>query len=432
MRKISLLLLMAASAAGAGAWFVGRTGLEQENPRPKNTSVYVPNEIAANGIVEGQTPVIELRSELVGTIAAIHRRENEQVTKGCLLVELNNDTQKEQVAVAEAEVAVARAALVRLRNGEQPEKRKALADAELALKAMYEHAQAKLKRIQTVSDKGVGSADQLEDALYTLERVRAEYERAKSERALVEAPAREDEVLMAEARIRAAEARLALAKAELARTRLLAPSDGTVLQRFAEPGDMAGPASLHPILVLANLSRLRVRAFVEELDANRVQVGQPATITADGIPDKKFTGVVAQVLPRMGKRGIETNAPGEYRDIYHREVLIDLDPGQSLPVSLRVRVRIETRSTQPPATAAPSTSHPTGQGERSPKQMENNVAQPTEIRWNSLKNVTTIHWGWLTEWLPDLATTASSQSQSVAPPTAEVGVLAPAPREKGP
>jgi HlyD family secretion protein len=424
VRTISLLLLIAASAAGAGAWFIGRSGLEQEKLRPKKTSVYRPNEVAANGIVEGQTPVIELRSELVGTIAAIHYRENESVTKGSLLVELKNDTQREHVAVAEAEVAVAKAALTRLRNGEQPEKRKALADAELALKAMYEHAQAKLKRIQAVSDKGVGSADQLEDALYTLERVRAEYERAKSERALVEAPAREDEVLMAQARIRAAEARLALAKAELARTQLLAPSDGTILQRFAEPGDMAGPSSVHPILVLANLSRLRVRAFVEELDVNRVQVGQAATITADGIPEKKFSGVVTQVLPRMGKRGIETNAPGEYRDIYHREVLIDLDEGQALPVSLRVRVRIETRSPHPPAAEVPST----GQKNDPSKSTETFAAESGHQQWNFLDGLMKRS----QVWLPEKSTTAPPPAKAATTPNTVARATAPAPREKRP
>lgn len=351
MRKLFLLLLVGASTAGLGAWFVGRGGLDQEKPSAKKPSVYIPDVVAANGIVEGQTPVIDLRSELVGTIATIHRRENEPVKKGGLLVELTNETQKQQVAVAEAEVMVAKAELERLLNGERAEKRKVLADSEKALKAMFEQAQAKLKRIQDAVDKGVGSADHLEEALFTLERLRAQYEGAKSERALIEAPARADEICTAEARIKAAQARLALARAELARTRLLAPSDGTILQRFAEPGDMAGPASAQPILVLSDLSRLRVRAFIEELDAARVHLGQQALVTADGIPGQEFTGVVVQVLPRMGRRGIETNAPGEYKDIYHREVLIDLDEGQSLPVSLRVRVRIDTKTPQPKSAA---------------------------------------------------------------------------------
>lgn len=345
MRKLLILLLATGSLTGLGALYVGRTGLDLGEAGGRKSGLHVPEEVAANGIVEGVTPVIEIRSELVGTIGTIRYRENETVTKGSLLVELNNATQQQQVAVAEAEVAVAKAELDRLINGERPEKRKALADAEAALKAMFEHAEAKWKRAKGASDKGVGSADQLEEALFTYERLRAEYEKAKSERALVEAPARADEVAAAQAKIRAAQARLSLAHAELSRTRLTAPCNGTILQRFAEPGDMAGPATTHPILVLADLSRLRVRAFIEELDVARVRVGQPAVITADGLPDQKFTGVVTDVLPRMGRRGIETNAPGEYKDIYHREILIDLDDGQSLPVSLRVRARIDARPT---------------------------------------------------------------------------------------
>ena len=354
MRKLFLIVMAGVSVAGLGAWFVGHSGSDQGSSGSRKSGLYVPDEVAANGIVEGVTPVVELRSELIGTISAIQFRENQTVTKGSLLVELNNASQKEQVAVAEAEMSVAEADLQRLLNGERPEKRKVLADTEKGLKAEFDLAEAKWNRAKNAIDKGVGSSDEADAAYFNLQRLRAEYERAKSERALVEAPARADEVVSAKARINAASARLALARAELARTRILAPSNGTILQRFAEPGDMACPTSAQPILVLADLSRLRVRAFIEELDVARVRVGQRAVVTADGLPGEEFKGVVSRVLPRMGRRGIETDAPGEYKDIYHREVLIDLDAGQTLPVSLRVRVRIAAPEDEKASTALPA------------------------------------------------------------------------------
>jgi hypothetical protein len=61
----------------------------------------------------------------------------------------------------------------------------------------------------------------------------------------------------------------------------------------------------------------------------------------DGLADKQFTGTVTVVLPRTGKRSLQTDAPGEYRDLYFREVLIDLHAGDELMVNLRVKTRIK-------------------------------------------------------------------------------------------
>ena len=106
---------------------------------------------------------------------------------------------------------------------------------------------------------------------------------------------------------------------------------------------MASPTSAQPVLIIADLSKRRVRAFVEELDVARVEAGQAATVTADGLPGRTFTGKVAVVLPRMGKRAPQSDAPNEMKDLYYREVLIDLDAGEELPTNLRVQVRIQAR-----------------------------------------------------------------------------------------
>jgi hypothetical protein len=53
---------------------------------------------------------------------------------------------------------------------------------------------------------------------------------------------------------------------------------------------------------------------------------------------------VAVVVPRMGKRAPQSDAPNEMKDLYFREVLIDLDAGTELPTNLRVQVRIQARA----------------------------------------------------------------------------------------
>ena len=94
---------------------------------------------------------------------------------------------------------------------------------------------------------------------------------------------------------------------------------------------------------MSSVAKRRVRAFVEELDAARIRKGQQAVVSADGLPGREFTGAISLVLPRMGRRTPLTDAPGEYKDLYFREVLIDLDGGEELPLNLRVQTRIRVK-----------------------------------------------------------------------------------------
>jgi multidrug resistance efflux pump len=313
------------------------TGISEARPATFNLG-----EVATNGVVEGARPEVGLRPEIAGTIAAIHFRENQEVSKGTVLVELHNAPQKQQVALAQAQLSLEQAQLERLINGERPEKRKALARYVDAKKALYAKAKSDKERADKMNKKGAINAEDYDTARFKELNALADLKQAEAERDLVEAPAREDEVAAAKSRVAAAQAQLRLAQAELDKTYLKAPTTGRILQVYAEPGEMAGPNSSQPILVLADMSRRRVRAFVEELDVSRVKVGQVAMVTADGFPNREFMGKVAVVVPRMGKRSVQSDAPGEYRDVYFREVLIDLQSADDIVLNMRVRTRIVT------------------------------------------------------------------------------------------
>jgi multidrug resistance efflux pump len=336
--------LAVAMILGCLAGMIGKLALRAGSPASASgRHGSVPGgEVAANGVVEGARPEVALRPEVAGTIAAIPSRENHDVSEGDVLVELRNDSQKAQVAQAQSDLTLAQARLERLLNGARSERRKAAAAVANARKAMYLQAKAEYERSADLLRSRSISREQVDAAYYKMQRTQAEWQEARSEHALAVAPARADEVKAARAQVAAARARLQAAQAELAKTRLVAPFAGRVLQVFAEPGETAGPATAQPVLLLADLSRRRVRAFVEELDVARVRAGQKAVVTADGLPGVEFTGEVAATLPRMGKRAPQSDTPGEYKDVYYREVLIDLDKADDLPINLRVQVRILT------------------------------------------------------------------------------------------
>jgi multidrug efflux pump subunit AcrA (membrane-fusion protein) len=245
--------------------------------------------VAAEGVVEGARRTVSVYPEVSGTLARLHVRENQEVRAGELLFELANEVEQQRVALARAQVQVAA--------------------------ANEQHAGKDAARSRAlVGSKGAISQQDYDSFHYRK--------------------------LEMQARVEEAQAQLRLAAAELARTQVRARQGGRVLQVYVEPGEMVGPGRKQAVLLLADMTKRRVRAFVEELDVARVRVGQPARVTADGYAGQEFAGRVAVVVPVMGKSGPQSDAPQEYKDIYFREVLIDLELGADLPLNLRVRVHV--------------------------------------------------------------------------------------------
>ena len=106
--KFLPIILVIGALAGTGMSFVLRGGdsgrSSSVDPR---MAISMSEHVAANGLVEGARPEIAIRPEVQATIRVIPIRENGQVKKGDLLIELQNDTQKQQAALAQAELGIA-------------------------------------------------------------------------------------------------------------------------------------------------------------------------------------------------------------------------------------------------------------------------------------------------------------------------------------
>ena len=95
------------------------------------------------------------------------------------------------------------------------------------------------------------------------------------------------------------------------------------------PGELTGPQATEPLVVVSDTSNVRVRAYVEELDAPRVCVGMSARITADGMPNASFTGTVISISPQMAGKSFHSDHPNELYDTKMREVLVELSDVQN-------------------------------------------------------------------------------------------------------
>jgi multidrug efflux pump subunit AcrA (membrane-fusion protein) len=85
-----------------------------------------------------------------------------------------------------------------------------------------------------------------------------------------------------------------------------APFDGVILSTSANVGDLVTPFSSTAdskaaLVSIADLRTLQVEADVLESSRSKVRAGQPCEITLDAVPDARFLGTVAQIVPTMDR-----------------------------------------------------------------------------------------------------------------------------------
>jgi len=103
----------------------------------------------------------------------------------------------------------------------------------------------------------------------------------------------------AEARVAIARARRAENESLLAYGRIVAPFDGVVTQRNVDigafvPAATAAGSSAASMLTLMDFSTVRARVAVPEIEASRIQLGQPVILTGDGLSGQEFRGKVSR------------------------------------------------------------------------------------------------------------------------------------------
>jgi HlyD family secretion protein len=69
-----------------------------------------------------------------------------------------------------------------------------------------------------------------------------------------------------------------------------------VFERYAQAGEVLTPGS--PALTVGEVSRPWVRVFLPARDVARITLGQPATVTLDGVSDRSYPGIVTVINPR--------------------------------------------------------------------------------------------------------------------------------------
>ena len=243
---------------------------------------------------------VDVATKVAGRLASLTPHEGDRVEKDQVVAMLDAEDIAAQLRAAEAQVRQAREGTREAKEGV----RKADSDVVLARKT--------LQRSQELVQRGYISGDKLD-------RDRSAQQGAES--ALAAARVR---VAEADAGVAAAIARGQSLRATVNDTSLKAPIGGRVLYRLAEPGEVL-PAG-GKVLTLLDLSDVFMTVFLPTAEAGKVEIGSPARIVLDALPDQVLPATVSFVAPRAQFTPKEVETRSEREKLMFR-VKVRVDAG---------------------------------------------------------------------------------------------------------
>jgi HlyD family secretion protein len=218
--------------------------------------------------------------------------------------------------------------------------------------AQFGSAQAQVRRADAdlaEARRQLGVAEKLSaDRLLPVDSLEAARSRvALAEAALGQAHADADRASAARAQ---AQAELRVSQAQLQNTIIKAPFAGTVVKKMAEVGESVAPippgvnisTASGAIVALADLATLEMEADVSEANVARLNEGQPAEVTVEAFPERRFRAVLRQIIPTADR----TKAT-----VLTKVTLLEKDKDLKPEMSAKVTF-LEPESAERPAEAA--------------------------------------------------------------------------------
>jgi HlyD family secretion protein len=295
-----------------------------------------PWQAVAPGRIEPFSGEIKIAASSIGLIGEVLVKAGDKVAAGDPLIRLADREAQARVANAEAQVAMRK----RARNDQNPsaragDRRKAedaVADGD---KAVLE-ARAALDRAVIERRAGRGSDADVENARSALVRAQDRLRQQKADLRKLEA----DTPLPTqnEGQLNIARAELWAAEAAFEKMTIRAPVAGTVLQVNAKPGEMASPSLIQPLVLLGDLSSLRVRAELDERDIAEIKIGQPVLVRPAAFRGRDFAGKVSFIAPLVEPGTSNSRGQRNQTDVDIVEVWIDLAEPGPLAVGMKADV----------------------------------------------------------------------------------------------
>ncbi len=256
-----LLAVVAIVAVGFAVWVFVPIGTSADR------SVYVTEivgrgdiqvSVSATGTIE-PTDLVEVSSELSGTITQVQVDFNDAVEVGTVLAELDTSRLEAELVVQNASLASAEAQI---------------AIAEVTLR----ETRAEYERGLEMEQRGIETEQVFAAQEAAFDRARADLSSARAARDLQQA-------------------NVDLVQIDLSKSCICSPIDGVVLDRAADEGQIVAASLEAPILftIAGDLTRMELQIDIDEFDIGRVEVGQPVVFTVEAHGDREFPAEITEV-----------------------------------------------------------------------------------------------------------------------------------------
>jgi len=313
-----MLTILAIVVAAYGAWWWTGRGDDTEAYSSVVTVAQIERgplrqEVQSTGRVVSNLDV-EIKCRASGQIVALPFDISDHVKKGELLLELDPVDQERLLAQSQASltaslarVAQAKSTLVAAEQNLVADRLMAAAGVESAL-ARSKDAEAKANREEQLLAKKYSSLEGVETAQTTAMQAQQDYRTAlahvealKAQEAELET--RRQEINLADAQVESDQISVSMSKLQLGYTKVYAPIDGVVSLRDVQIGQIIASGINNigggtAVLMLSDLSRVFILASVDESDIGTIEIGQPADITVDAFPGKRFQGSVERIAAK--------------------------------------------------------------------------------------------------------------------------------------
>ena len=299
---LAVLIGVSASRGGKGkAQAVQFARVRQED---------ITSRVRAPGKIEPRTQV-KISADIMGKIVKLSVKEGDQVHKGQVMLQLDDTQYRAAASQSQAALSSARA---RFKDSE----------------SLLRVAESNFGRQRALWEQKVLSQAEWDQANSSIETARTAQSTAREE-------------------VTRAEAALSAAQDNLSKTRFVAPFDGVVSALNVEQGEIVITGTMNnagtQIMVVSDLSRMLVKADVDETDVVDMKLGQKAKITVDALPDTSFAGTVVEI-GNTAKRSNVSTAEGQTN--FEVKVVFDTQvpavrPGMTADVEIETATHVQTR-----------------------------------------------------------------------------------------
>lgn len=325
-----VLPILALAMGGLGFYHVNKESQSMPPTAPPATPARSPfaSSIAASGVVEARTENIAIGAALSGVVLDVFipsEKAGTFVKAGQSLFRVDDRHLRAQLNVAEAQLASAKARLLKLEQQPRPEElppslaRVNAAAANAArLLDLYERAKKLVSSGALAHEEYVSKKQSYETATQERAQVQAEYD-------LLMSGAWKPDMEIAKAAVAEAQAQIDQIKTEIVRATVMAPVDGVVLQVNVRTGERISDRDAKALMVLGDINTFHVRVDIDERDIARFQPRTSAKAFPRGETNHEMPMRFARVEPLVVPKKTLTGENTERVDTRVLQVLYEIE-----------------------------------------------------------------------------------------------------------